>query len=152
MCMRCFTFLGKMKMIAALGMVLGMVSCVSYTPADRIAENPVLYKSLPVEQQVLVQQGNICKGMSPEAVMLAWGEPNTPPVVGEKDGRRIERWVYKSYEPVTVVSVGMGYGYYGPRSWYNPYYSDFGTAYVPEDTAYVEFVNGKVDSWEALKR
>ena len=149
--MTSYSICGRIKLLAGLVLAFGMASCVSYTPADRIAENPVLYQSLPPEQQVLVQQGKICNGMSPKAVLLAWGKPNTPPIVGEKDGHRIERWIYKSYEPVSVVSFGAGYGYYGPRGWYDPFYSNFGTAYVPENAASVEFVNGKVDSWEARR-
>lgn len=122
-----------------------MASCAAPTPADRIAENPAMYHSLPPAQQTLVRQGHIEQGMTPEAVLLAWGAPNTAPIFGEKDGKKTERWVYKGYEPVTVMpDWGPAYGRYG---WYDPFYPASSTAYIPTQDAYVEFVNGKVSSW-----
>lgn len=124
------------------------VACHTPTPADRIAANPVVYGGLTSEHQALVQQGRICKGMSPDAVLLAWGKPNSSPTEGEVNGKKLIRWVYKSYEPVMVTTDWFGAPAYGPRGWYDPFYAGTGTAYVPRDFAYVEFVNGKVSAWE----
>lgn len=123
-----------------------VVSCVT-TPAERIAENPAVFRSLPPQQQLLVQQGRIEQGMSADAVLLAWGAPDTAPVYGEKDGRRTERWIYRGYEPVTVMSDWSPL-HHGPYGWYDPVYPATGTAYIPTQEAYVEFVNGKVSAWE----
>ena len=124
------------------------VACQSVTPTDRIGSNPVMFRMLPPEQQSLVQQGRICKGMSPDAVLLAWGKPNAAPIEGEKDGKKLVRWVYKSYEPVMVTTDWFGAPVCGPRGWCDPFYAGTGTAYVPTDSAYVEFTNGKVSAWE----
>ncbi len=134
--------IGAVTLIATM-----VVSCVT-TPADRIAENPAVFQSLPPQQQLLVQQGRIEQGMSADAVLLAWGAPDSAPVYGQKDGRKTERWVYKGYEPVTVVTVGDFPPHYGPYGWYDPLYPTSSTAYIPTQDAYVEFVNGKVESWE----
>lgn len=123
-------------------------SCSSVTPADRIAQNPVIFQSLTPAQQLLVQQGRIEKGMSPDAVILAWGAPDSQ-VQGEKDGRKTDRWIYNGYETVTVMSDSVT-PFYGPYGWYDPYYPRTSTAYVPTQRAYVEFVNGKVSSWEKV--
>ena len=121
-------------------------SCAAPTPADRIAENPVIFNSLPTKQQVLVQQGQICNGMTPDAVLLAWGAPDTAPIIGEKNNHKTERWVYRSYEPVTVVADAPC----GPYGWYgycDSFCSNTGTAFIPQDVAFVEFTDGKVSSW-----
>ena len=73
---------GNLCVAATLASVL--VSCMASTPGDRISRNPTLYNSLPSYQQQLVQQGRIESGMSPDAVFLAWGAPNSEPVRGEK--------------------------------------------------------------------
>lgn len=135
----------KLCIAVALASLLG--ACVASTPYDRIAENPHLYNSLPSHQQQLVQQGRIESGMNSDAVFLAWGAPNSKPVYGEKKGVKTERWVYLSYEPVTVMSTWGGFSYGGP-GWYVPVSSYADTAYVPYPSAYVEFENGKVTEWE----
>lgn len=119
------------------------------TPAERIAENPVVFNTLPPNQKVLVQQGRICNGMTPDAVLLAWGPSDLPPVLGEKNGHKIERWVYRDYESVMVVP-NMPPCVYGPCGWADPFYPTTGTAFIPRDVAYVEFTDGKVSSWERV--
>ncbi|MBE6419233.1 MAG: hypothetical protein E7031_03805 [Akkermansiaceae bacterium] len=140
-----FSKIIKLCVVAALSGL--MVSCVASTPYDRISKNPYIYSSLPQEQQLLVQQGRIERGMSPDAVYLAWGAPNSEPVYGEKKGVKTERWIYLDYEPVTVMSAGGGFTY-GYPGWYGPFSVFSGTAYVPSPSAYVEFENGKVTEWE----
>lgn len=120
-------------------------SCQTPTPATRIAEYPAVFSSLPTEQQVLVRQGKICEGMSRDAVMLAWGKPEISPYVGQKNGKDIERWTYRGYQPVTVMS-NAPYPAWGPYGWYGAYPTT-STAFIPRDVAFVEFVDGKVSSW-----
>ena len=136
------------KLAACVLSALLTVACHTPTPADRIAKNPAVYGGLSSEHRSLVQQGRICKGMSPDAVLLAWGKPNAAPIEGEKDGKKLVRWVYKSYEPVMVTTDWFGAPVCGPRGWCDPFYAGTGTAYVPTDSAYVEFTNGKVSAWE----
>lgn len=141
--------IGRLAICASLAVVLSC--CVSSTPADRITENPLLYNILPAEQQLMVQQGKICNGMTPDAVFLAWGQPNTPPVEGESNGHKIVRWVYRDYEAVPVMTGGFGYGY-GPFGCYGSCYPQMDTAYLPYDAAFVEFTDGKVTSWQRRQR
>ncbi len=131
-------------------LVLSLASCQSATPATRIAENPVLFRSLPTEQQLMVQQGRICEGMSQDAVFLAWGPPNTSPYEGQKNGKNIVRWVYTYQEPVMTAPT-MGPVMWGPYGWYGTAMYGPGTAYVPRTAATVEFENNKVISWEKRK-
>ena len=133
----------KLCVCAALGSLL--VSCATPTPAERIAENPAVFRALTPNQQTLVQQGRIEQGMPADAVLLAWGAPNSAPIYGQKNGKQTERWIYKGYEPVPVMSDR--WPAYGPYGWYAPFYPTSGTAYIPTEDAYVEFVNGKVVSW-----
>lgn len=136
-------------MLLAVSGALAIVSCQSSTPATRIEKNPVMYAGLPPAQQAAVRQGKVSVGMSQDAVFLAWGLPNSRPYVGEKDGKRVERWVYTVSQPVTVYNDG---GAWGP-TWggYDYGWGGFSTAYVPENAATVVFENGKVISWESRR-
>ena len=136
---------GKLCVAATLASV--MVSCMASTPGDRISRNPTLYNSLPTHQQQLVQQGRIETGMSPDAVFLAWGAPDSEPVCGEKKGVKTERWVYLSYEPITVMPAWGGFSHCHSACC-APFYDNSGTAFIPYPSAYVEFENGKVTEWE----
>ncbi|MBQ1960193.1 MAG: hypothetical protein II349_01560 [Akkermansia sp.] len=135
---------------AVAAFVLALSSCQSVTPATRIAENPVLFRSLPVEQQILVQQGRICEGMSQDAVFLAWGAPNNPPYEGQKNGKNVVRWVYTFQEPVMAAPT-VGVTVVGPYGWYGPAMYGPSTVYVPREAATVQFENNKVVSWEKRK-
>ncbi len=141
----------RIKLIArvtGLAAALLLPCCQVVTPAARIAENPVLFSSLPAEQQQLVQQGKIRTGMSPEAVYLAWGHPNTQPFVGEKEGKRLVRWVYTRQEAVMATPGSAGF-HWGTCGW--GYGCSLGPEiiYVPRNAAYVTFEDDKVVSWEA---
>ncbi len=129
--------------------VLLLSACQVATPASRIEQNPLLFASLPEADRVLVQQGQIRTGMSPNAVFLAWGYPNTQPFLGEKGGKRIERWVYTRPEPV-MVTPGWDEPCWGTDGLLH-YHGHMGmdTAYVPRNTAEVVFEDGKVVSWES---
>ena len=122
---------------------LALSSCQSSTPATRIAAHPAMFSSLPVAQQSLVKQGRLAEGMSRDAVFLAWGKPNSVPYQAYRDGKNIERWYYKGYDPVIVMNDDPMLPFYGG---YYPYYST-STMFVPYTTAYVEFVNGRLKSW-----
>ncbi len=120
-------------------------SCQTSNPGTRISQNPVMFQHLSPEHQVLVQQGRICEGMTKDGVFLAWGNPNTPPVTGQKDGTSYEKWVYQVYSPVMMdtVTVGVGCGYH----WHGTGIGS-STAYVPHEAAWVIFHNDLVTSWE----
>lgn len=141
--MRFFRAVQALAVIAA-AFVLG--SCQTTTPAERIEQNPLLFRQLSPEQKMMVQQGKICEGMTKDAVFLAWGEPNTPPVFGQRNGVSYEKWVYSTYKPVmvdTVIGGGFGVG----RHWHGGGLGT-STAYVAQPVAWVMFNQDKVTSWE----
>lgn len=146
--MRKVSEISFVRFFAVLAFVLLLGGCQSATPATRIASNPVLFQSLSTAQQSLVSKGEICEGMTPEAVFLAWGYPNSAPYEGQKNGKKITRWVYNYMEPVFVNDDWRG-PYWGPYGRYEPYYMGPSTVYIPRNAATVLFENGKVVSWES---
>ncbi len=139
-------------LFAVLAAACLLSCCQVANPASRIEENPVLFASLPAEDKLLVQRGQIRSGMSPEAVYLAWGYPHSRPSIGEQNGKRMERWVYTRLEPV-MVSPAFGVGpCWGPHGWHHCHYHGMmNTAYVPRQAASVLFEDGRVVSWEARR-
>ncbi|BCU79473.1 hypothetical protein [Luteolibacter sp. LG18] len=137
-------------LLAVLAPAALLVSCANVTPQGRIERHPGLYATLSAKDKQLVQHGTIDRGMSMDAVWLAWGEPASK-FYGAKGAQPLERWIYTSSEPVYTTNFfgGVGIGSYGPyRS--RSYGYGFGPeiAYVPRTSATVVFVNRKVDSWE----
>ncbi len=146
--MTSFAAIRQVSRAALVAVALLLVSCQVATPAMRIEENPALFEALPEQDRVLVQQGQIREGMAPEAVFLAWGYPNSRPYVGEKNGKRLVRWVYTRLEPVMVTPTWSG-PCWGPGGWCHHDYGIPDTAYIPRNAATVTFEDGKVSSWEA---
>ena len=142
-----------LKGLAGAGL-LALASCAPTSPAGRIDRNPEIYDSLPAKQQQEVRDGRISRGMSYEAVLLAWGRP----------ARRIEqmraegpvvRWDYTGTQPVYTNHFygGYGRGYHGRYGRYSRTAIGFGPQidYVPYHRASVWFVDGRVDAWESVR-
>lgn len=138
-----------------------IVSC-SATPEKRIAKNPHLYAALPASDRAKVVRGEVDKGMSREAVFIAWGNPDRVQT-GEENGRSLERWGYLGRYPVTTQTFGMGMGFgrwgggwgrgaCGIGPW-DPFWMGGGpmVTYIPYEAAMVEFKSGKVNSWRAVR-
>jgi hypothetical protein len=157
-CIRCVTaYLWRMRNPAVL-LAIGLAAsgCVPSTPQARIQQSPALYSALAAKDQRLVQQGEIAKGMSQDAVFLAWGSPNMR-YEGFQKGKTSERWDYAGSYPVYSNTYYGSYGYrnYGRYGHHGaPYYAN-GIAqeltYVPYRRASVWFVNQRVDSWERMR-
>lgn len=129
-------------------------SCAPSTPQARIQRDPAKFDALPAKHRELVQQGQITRGMTRDAVYIAWGSPSRS-FFGSKNGKTTERWDYAGSRPVYVDSFYGGYGYgFSP---YGPYrsqaYYGFGpeVAYVPYRIASVWFIENRVDSWERAR-
>jgi len=144
------------KILASLALCLFVGACAPSTPQGRIAENPDKFARLPEKHKPLVQQGRIERGMSQDAVYLAWGSPSNR-YDGYKDKRHTERWDYVSTRPVYSTGFFGGYGYYpywgyGYGSYYHPYGYQFAAGpeviYEPYTRASVLFTGNRVDSWE----
>ncbi len=137
----------KLSLLLPVAVVAGgLVSCSS-TVQDRIQESPAAYNALPVAQRQCVDQGNVCTGMTPEAVRLAWGEPDTVSE-GMIDGKPSVRWLYNTGGSGFSFGVGVGGGYSRSSSAYGVGTGvGFPINYIPPNTSYVLFSNGKVVSW-----
>lgn len=126
-----------------------LASCAPMTPQARIDQNPQVFAALSSRDQELVRQGQIARGMSPDAVALAWGPPQRQ-LEGTRGTRRVDRWDYTVLRPVYSSNVFGGYGRYGHRG-----YSTFGfgpeVAYLPQQIASVWFENNRVEAWERLR-
>ena len=144
---RSHTVLGKWGAIAACALVL-LAAC-SPAPSDRIAKNMPAYEQLPKEHQAKVARGELEKGMSPMAVLLAWGEPEQK-MAGRMNGKNTERWIYT--RSGTGWSLGLGGGGFRGRD------SGIGTGIGvtmplgsrPPVSCNVLFEDGKVIGWEAV--
>ncbi|MCX6866498.1 MAG: hypothetical protein NTV46_09825 [Verrucomicrobia bacterium] len=146
------------RILTLLSLGLMLASCVPSTPQTRIQQEPRKFANLSARHKALVQQGQITRGMTPDAVYLAWNAPSRS-FQGSKDGNMTERWDYASSYPVQVTnfygSYGYGYGGYGHHGHHRYSGVGFGIgpeiAYVPYRIASVWFVNNRVDAWERAK-
>jgi hypothetical protein len=147
----------KLVLVASLSALL-FVACAPSTPDARIAAQPAMFEGLPAKHQNLVRQGQIDKGMSTNAVYLAWGSPSRE-YEGSENGASTLRWDYSGSTPVYTNSYwggwgyGGGYGYgYGRHGGYGSPYGGYGfgpeVTYVPYRRASVLFKGGRVTSWE----
>ncbi|MES2922627.1 MAG: hypothetical protein V4819_13830 [Verrucomicrobiota bacterium] len=143
-----------------LAVVTGLVfsACAPSSPQARIAKNPEKFAALGKRDQELVQQGQLGSGMSPDAVMLAWGVPDQI-YEGSKDSKPAGRWDYLGSRPIYPSTYFGGFGYglggYGPYGRGGYYGAGFAVgpdlAYVPYRVASVWFVNHRVESWERIR-
>ena len=146
------------KLLVSLSLGLLFSACVPSTPQTRIQQEPRKFATLSASHKALVQQGQITRGMSPEAVYLAWNHPSAI-YQGSKNGKATERWDYAGSRPVQVTnfygSYGYGYGGYGGYGHHGYSGVGFGIgpeiAYVPYRFASVWFVNQQVESWERAR-
>lgn len=105
--------------LAALALAAFLCQCA--TPVNqRIAAHPASYQGLTDHEKNLVQRGEIRRGMSQEAVALAWGEP-TRRTLSVIHGHPVEKWTYSGYVPTyggqTAYDLGDGVrrrGFTGP--------------------------------------
>lgn len=142
--------------ITPLLLSLVFSACAPSTPQARIEKYPEKFAALDKREQTLVQQGQIDRQMSMDAVMLAWGAPDRR-FEGSRDSKMTERWDYATAVPVYSPSFGYGaFGYgcgrYGRRDFYGGGFA-LGPeiTYVPQRVASVWFIDQRVDSWERLR-
>lgn len=147
-------------MLAAISATILLVSCVPSTPQARIQQSPRVFHSLSANDRALVERGQLARGMSPDAVYIAWGTPSNT-FMGSYKGKASERWDYSGARPVYsstfFSSYGYGYGCGHGHGRYGHHYSGIGygfgpeISYVPTHVASVWFVNHRVDSWERAR-
>lgn len=141
------------KIIAAVSAGLLVASCAPSTPQTRIQQEPAKFEALGKKHRSLVEEGRIDRGMSPDAVYLAWGRPSRV-LQGSKDGKATERWDYTGSRPVYFTNFYGSYGcYHGPYHRHGYYGFGLGpeVAYVPYRVASAWFIDGRVDAWERAR-
>ena len=129
-------------MVRNLSLLLLLVwlvpGCKAPTVETRKKEHPAVYAALAPEQKVLVDEGKIKVGMSPDAVTLAWGPPSEV-LESETPQGHITNWVYYGQ------SV-QEYRYWVGR---HPESDFYPRSYVQAE---VIFQNGQVVSWRTLPK
>ena len=135
----------KRLFLLTLPLIALLTSC-STTPQSRIQKNPEMFLGLNTKQQTQVREGKIDQGMSPSAVYLAMGHPNSK-ITGNREGRSYVRWDYSILTPVYTSGFGGYYGGYHGRGRYGGGYYPTVT-YVPTRGSSVYFKKGKVVGWE----
>lgn len=134
--------------------VLAFASCAPSSPAGRIDRNREIFDALPAKQAAEAREGRITRGMSYDAVFIAWGRPARRVEMMRPDGP-VVRWDYTGTQPVynTHFYGSYGRGRYGPYGRYSRSAFALGPEieYVPYHRASVWFINGKVDAWENVR-
>ncbi len=143
-----------MKMLLfALSAGMFFASCAPSTPQARIQREPEKFESLSQNHRQLVEQGRIDRGMSQDAVFLAWGPPSRT-FQGSKNNRISERWDYSGSRPVFTNTFHGSYGrFYGPYRRHGFSNAGWGpeVAYIPYRIGSVWFIDNQVDSWERAR-
>jgi len=132
---------------------LFFVSCAPSTPQTRIEREPQKFEALSEKHRDLVRQGQIERGMPPDAVYLAWGPPARS-FQGSKNNRLTERWDYVGSRPVYHTGFHGSYGrFHGPYRRHGYWGGGWGpeVAYVPYRIGSVWFIDNRVDSWERAR-
>ena len=142
----------KIKASALLACLI-FSSCAPSTPQARIDREAGKFASLSPKEQSLVREGKIARGMSPDAVVLAWGAPGRR-FSGSRGATITERWDYSASRPVYTHNFSGNHGFnrYGP-------FGDSGltpalgpdVTYIPHNVASVWFADQRVDSWERVQ-
>lgn len=130
----------KQGLLFLAGVLLLTGCATSSTIAARRQERATSYGVLPPETRALVDQGQIRRGMSQDAVYIAWGKPSQ--ALQQEDQRG-------------VVVTWLYHGSYLEETRYWPY-----RARVPANdydirsyiSAEVVFQNGEVSTWRTLPK
>jgi hypothetical protein len=112
--------------------------CASSSIESRQRERATAFASLPADQQTLVRDGQIRRGMSADAVYIAWGKPAQ--ILQREDARGL-------------VTVWLYHGGWMEDTRYWPYGSRVPAHdYQPRTyvSAEITFVNGVVEAWRTL--
>ena len=119
---------------------LTLVGCASSSIESRRRERASVFATLTPEMQALVNEGQVRRGMTPDAVYIAWGKPSQ--VLQQEDQRGLVLfWLYHG----GWMEETRYWPHYGrmPVSDYQP------RTYV---SAEITFINGVVDSWRTLPK
>lgn len=141
------------QLLIAVFTGLFLASCAPSTPLARIQQQPEKFEALSKKHRELVERGQIDRGMSQDAVFIAWGSPSSV-FQGSNNGRATERWDYAGSRPVFTNTFHGSYGrLYGPYRRHG--YDGMGwgpeVVYIPYRIGSVWFIDNRVDSWERAR-
>ncbi len=129
---------------------LGLTGCATTSISSRKQERLGGYNSLPADQRLAVDLGQIKVGMTEDAVYIAWGRPSQT-IVSESATGRTTTWLYLG----TYFEEYRGWSFYG---YHHGYRGRYYTApymtydYAPRSyvRAEVKFEGGVVKEWRTL--
>lgn len=128
------------RSLTLLFAVVLMAGCATSNVASRKKERAAAYAALKPEIQTLVDQGQIRRGMSQDAVYIAWGKPSQVLQMEDQQGA-VTTWLYQgSYMEETR---------YWPYRARTPNYDYDIRGYI---SAEVVFQNGEVTNWRTLPK
>jgi hypothetical protein len=140
-------------LLIAISAGMLFTSCAPSTPLARIQRQPEKFEALSAQHRELVEKGQIDRGMSQDAVFLAWGSPSGV-FQGSSNGRSTERWDYAGSRPVFTNTFHGSYGRFHGSCWRGGY-SGIGwgpeVVYIPYRIGSVWFIDNQVDSWERAR-
>ncbi|MDF1816815.1 MAG: hypothetical protein P1V20_31725 [Verrucomicrobiales bacterium] len=111
---------------------------------NRISQSPDKFSKLSKSQKTAVKQGQVCRGMSKDAVCLAWGKPDQV----QKSGKKVV-WIYMSREQVDydyTSQAGNLSRYFSSSEKYYDGHSSEGLTTVERLDRTVVFERGRVVS------
>ena len=117
-----------------------LMGCASSTIETRRTERSASYAALTPEVRALVDQGQIRRGMTQDAVYIAWGKPGQ--ILQQEDQRgHVTVWLYHG-------------GWMEENRYWTRYSRYPVTDYEPRTyvSAEITFMNGVVESWRTLPR
>jgi len=120
--------------------VLLLTGCATSTIESRQRERAASFAALSPELQTLVNEGQIRRGMTQDAVYISWGKPAQ--MLQQEDHRGL-------------VTFWLYHGGWLEETRYWPHYSRVPiNDYQPRTyvSAEITFVNGIVDSWRTLPK
>lgn len=127
----------SLYLLLALALLTG---CTTSNIASRKQERAAAYAALPPETRALVDQGQIRRGMSQDAVYIAWGKPSQILQMEDQQGA-VTTWLYQGsymeetrYWPYRARTPNTDYDIRG---------------YI---SAEVMFQNGAVSNWRTLPK
>jgi hypothetical protein len=141
------------NLLSALSAGLLFASCAPSTPQARIQQQPEKFQALSAKHQALVQQGRVDRGMSQDAVFLAWGAPSRT-FQGSRNNQLSERWDYSGSRPVRIDTFHGSYGRFGGPCGSRGFGSvGWGpeVAFIPYRIGSVWFIYNQVEAWERAR-
>jgi hypothetical protein len=120
------------------GMLL--MGCASSSIESRRRERAAAYAGFPSDVKTLVDQGQVRRGMTQDAVYIAWGKPSQ--ILQQEDQRgMVTFWLYHG-------------GWLEETRYWTPHTRFPITDYQPRTyvSAEITFVNSIVDSWRTLPK